>query len=55
MLGDGFGLFVYIASGYELFVCVDDCASDDVSLLLYIVRWGMVTKLLVNPVSIVSP
>ena len=55
MLWNGLCFLADISSWYELFVSCDDYIGDCVGFLMYIVGGDVVSKFLVNPVSIVSP
>ena len=55
VLGNGFSLFVNVASRHEFFVGVNVCICDDVSFLVYIVRWGVLSEFLVYPACVICP
>ena len=55
VLGDGFNVFVYVASWYEFLVCSDECTCDEVSFLLYIVGGCKVSKFLIYSTCVFSP
>ena len=51
----GFKSFANIASGYEHFVCCENCIGDEFCFLVYIVCGGMVSECVVYPVSVFFP